>query len=130
MTIARTRTVRIGTDETTGVTIATTANSTTSELDWPGGDSATAEIMLWLKFTSTVTAGSVDVSIRTRQNTGGADFGDANPLLVSVPPINGTQNIYLGRFWVPRYGTLRVLNNATGANITNTLLVEEKIVYS
>lgn len=130
MTIARTRTARIGTDETTGVTIATTASSETTEIDWPGGDLAMTEIALWLKFTSTVTVGSVDIAIRTRQNTGGAAFGDKNPLTLSYPPINGTQNIYVGRFWVPRYGTIRVLNNATGANITNVLVVEEKIVYS
>lgn len=85
---------------------------------------------MWLKFTSTVTAGSVDVAIRTRQNTAGAAFGDVNPLTMSNAPINGTQNIYLGRFWTSRYGTLRVLNNATGANITNVLLVERKYVYS
>jgi hypothetical protein len=130
MTIARTRTVRIGTDETTGITIATTANSETSEIDWPAGDAAMAEIILWLKFTSTVTAGTVDISVRTRQNTAGAAFGDKNPITLSYAPINGTQNIYVGRFWVPRYGTIRVLNNATGANITNVLVVEEKIVYS
>lgn len=130
MTIARTRTVRIGTDETTGVTIATTANSETSEIDWAGNDTSVVELNLWLKFTSTVTAGSVDIAIRTRQNTSGAAFGDNNPLTVAYAPINGTQNIYVGRFWVSRYGTIRVLNNATGANATNVLVVEEKYVYS
>lgn len=130
MTIARTRTVRIGTDETTGVTIATTANSETSEIDWAGSDTAATEVLLWLKFTSTVTAGTVDVAIRTRQNTSGGAFGEVNPLTFAFAPINGTQNIYVGRFWVSRYGTLRVLNNATGANITNVLLVEEKLVYT
>lgn len=130
MTIAATRTVRIGTDETTGVTIANNANSETSEIDWPANDSSDVMLDLWLKFTSTVTAGTVDVAIRTRQITGGAAFGDVNPLTVSVAPINGTQNVYLGRFAVPRYGTLRVLNNATGANITNVLLTERRIVYS
>ena len=130
MAIARTRTVQIGTDETTGVTIATTANSETSEIDWAGNDTSAVEINLYLKFTSTVTAGTVDVEIRPRQASGGAAFGDVSTQKVSIAPINGTQNVFVGRFWVGRYGTLRVVNNATGANATNVLLVEEKFVYS
>lgn len=130
MSIARTRTVRIGTDETTGVTIANNANSETSEIDWPANDTSVVEVNLWLKFTSTVTAGSIDIEILTRQNTSGAAFDDNNPFKVSYAPINGTLTIYVGRFWVSRYGTIKVTNNATGANATNVLVVEEKYVYS
>ena len=130
MAIAATRTARIGTNETTGVTIATTANSETTEIDWAGNDTSMVEVDLWLKFTSTVTVGTVDIAIRTRQITSGAAFGDVNPLTFSFAPINGTQNIYVGRFPVSRYGTIRVLNNATGANITNVLVSERKYVIS
>lgn len=130
MAITRTRTVRIGTDETTGSTIANNATAETTEIDWLGGDAADAEVNLYLKFTSTVTAGFVDIELIPRQATGGAGFSSLNPFKTSIPPINGTQSVYVGRFPVPRYGTIKVTNNATGASATNVLVVEERFTYT
>lgn len=123
MAIAITDVVALGTDESTGITIANNATSTSSELDVGGGANTLLEIEPMLKFTSTVTAGLVIVTIQPRRVTGGGDFGDASPLVFSVAPINGTRRVWLGRFsaaW--RYCTVACLNSATGANVTNLFI--------
>lgn len=121
MTVARTAGVFIGTDETTGVTIATTANSTSSEIDLLGDNASEGWIQLYLKFTSTVTAGSMDVVIYPSRVTTKA-YPDQAPIVASFAPISGTQSIYCGQFRVSRYMTAKVTNNATGANATNVTL--------
>lgn len=121
MTVAQSTGVFLGTDETTGVTIATTATTTSSEIDLLGGTASEGEILLYLKFTSTVTAGTVDVKLYPSRVTGQA-YSDQAPIVASFAPINGTQKIFLGLFKIGRYMTASVNNNATGANITNTTL--------
>jgi len=121
MSVARSAGVFVGTDETTGVTIATTANSTSSEIDLLGNDTSEGWIQLYLKFTSTVTAGTMDVVLYPSRVTGQA-YADSAPTVVSIAPINGTIKFYAGQFKVSRYMTAKVTNNATGANATNVTL--------
>lgn len=123
MTIAIADVVAIGTDETTGATIANNATSTSGELDLAGAADTLVEVDVFLKFTSTVTAGLLVVTLQPRRATGGGDFGDASPLVFSAPPINGTRRVWLGRVSLnARYATVAVLNSATGANATNVFV--------
>ncbi len=110
----------LGTDETTGVTIATTATTTSSEL---AAASTTAEawINLYLKFTSTVTAGTVDVRLWSGRITA-QSYSDLAPVVGSYVPTNGTQKIFVGSFTVGQFVYASVTNNATGANATNVTL--------
>lgn len=129
MTIARSTGVFIGTDETTGVTIATTATTTSSEIDILGDNASDGELDLYVKFTSTVTAGTIDVAIWPSRLTTKA-YPDQAPLVLSVAPINGTQSVFIGRFKTARFMTASVKNNGTGANATNVLLAYELFKYS
>ncbi len=125
MTIARSAGVLIGTDETTGVTIGNNATTSSSETDILGADDCVGEINLFLKFTSTVAVGTVDVSLYHSRVAGQA-YSEKPILVASVAPINGTQkvqcNVPYKRLEVGRYITASVKNNATGANITNVLV--------
>jgi len=129
MTIARSTGVFLGTDETTGVTIANNTTTTSSEIDLLADNASDGEVDLFLKFTSTVTAGTIDVAIwPSRLIT--KSYPDQAPLVMSVAPINGTQSIFIGRFKAARYMTASVRNNATGANATNVLLGYELFKYT
>ena len=121
MSVLESAGVFIGTDETTGVTIATTATTTSSEIDMFGGTTSEGWINLFLKFTSTVTAGTMDVKLFPSRVTGQA-YSDQAAIIASWAPINGTQKIFLGQFQIGRFMTASVTNNATGANATNVLL--------
>lgn len=129
MTVARSAGVLLGTDETTGVTIATTASTSSSEKDFLGDDTSDGEVNIFLKFTSTVTAGSVDVYLSGSRITG-QNYTDVPQLIGSVAPINGTQKVYLGRFPISRYSVAKVTNAATGANATNVTLGYELFKYN
>jgi hypothetical protein len=129
MTIARSTGVFLGTDETTGITIANNATSTSSELDLLGDNASDGEIDLFLKFTSTVTAGTLDVTIYPSRLTT-KTYPDEAPLILSVVPINGTKSVFIGRFKVARFMNASVKNNATGANATNVLLGYELFKYT
>lgn len=123
MAIAITDVVALGTDETTGVTISNNATTTSSELDIAGAADTIVEVDVYLKFTSTVTAGLIVVTIQPRRATGGGDFGDASPLVFSAAPINGTRRVWLGRVSLnARYCTVSALNSATGASATNVFI--------
>jgi|SRR5579859_5444064 len=121
MTVSRTTGVFIGTDETTGVTIANNATTTSSEIDILGNNTSEGWFMLYLKFTSTVTAGTLDVTLYSGRVTG-QDYADQAPLVASWAPINGTQKIQIGIFKATRFMVGAVKNNATGASATNVLL--------
>ncbi|MDE2095651.1 MAG: hypothetical protein KGL39_00210 [Patescibacteria group bacterium] len=123
MAIARSRGALIGTDETTGVTLAnngtayTNAGSVTTDIDMLGDDKSIGDVWLYVVFTSTVTAGTLDLTISSHRNTA-LGYVKTNPD-VQIAPINGTQKIPLGKRPCERYLAVKALNNATGANITN-----------
>lgn len=120
MAIARSTGAFIGTDESTGATIANNATEIGSEVDVLGDDASAGDLELFLVFTSTVIAGTVDVRINKRRVTGQAY--QKTSFERSVAPINGTQKIPLGRVPASRYMSVDVRNNATGANATNVFV--------
>jgi hypothetical protein len=118
--IARTTLAFIGTDESTGDTITNNSTDTGSEVDVLGDNTSVGEVELYLVFTSTVTAGSLDVTVNKRRVT-----GQAYAKLVAdfaIAPISGTQKVPLGRFAASRYMNVTVKNNATGASATNVFV--------
>jgi hypothetical protein len=121
VTVARSSGVFLGTDETTGVTIATTATTTSSQIDMLADDTSEGWMHLYLKFTSTVAVGSIDVKLIYSRVTG-QNYADDAVVVGSVVPISGTKKVYLGQFPVGRYMQASVTNNATGANATNVTL--------
>ena len=121
MTVAQSTGVFIGTDETTGVTVANNTTTTSSEIDLLGGTTFLGEANLFLKYTSTVTAGTIEVTLYPSRVTGQA-YADVAPQVLIIPPINGTQKVYIARFPVGRYMNATVKNNATGASATNVTL--------
>lgn len=121
MTVARAVGTYFGTSETVGVTIANGATQTGSEVDMFGNAFSEGWIFLYLYYTSTVTAGSLDVSLFYGR-TAGNEAEAQSPLVASYVPINGSQMIFIGRFSAGRYMIGQVKNNATGANATNVTL--------
>jgi|ERR1700722_2849870 len=133
MTIAHSYGVLFGTSESSGVTIANNASNLSSEVDLFGADTFTGEINLFLVFTSTVTAGTMDVSLFGSRGTT-LEYTNLIPLVGSYSPISGTQKIQVNPPWsrlpVSRYVKGQVLNNATGASATNVFLGYELWLYS
>lgn len=131
MTIARSVVALLGTSESAGVTIATTATSTGSEIDLYGGDGFTGEVNVYLAFTSTVTAGTIDLSLQFSR-VPGTPYTTV-PLIYSIAPINGSiLALVTPTFRIPvaRRVTASVKNNATGANATNVFVGVELWLYS
>jgi hypothetical protein len=123
MGIARTTVALVGTDETTGLTIASAATNTAVELDLLGDDTSTGILDLYLVATSTVTAGSIDVTVNSRRLTG--QPYKARAAQWSISPINGTLRLSLGSIRATRFVQVDVFNNATGANLTNVSVLAE-----
>jgi hypothetical protein len=121
MTVARTSAFFFGTSETVGVTIANNATQTGSQVDVLGNNTSEGWLFLYLYYTSTVTAGSLDESLFTGQDTG-QTAQDQAPLAASIVPINGTQKIQLTTFPAARFMIGQTKNNATGASATNVSL--------
>jgi hypothetical protein len=128
MAIARSNVALLGTDETTGDTIANNATDNGSEVDVLGDNTSAGELEVYIVFTSTVAVGTLDITVNKRDHTTqaykklSADF--------SIAPINGTQKIPLGRFSASRYMQVDVKNNATGANATNVFVGGELFKFS
>lgn len=128
MPIARSTGAFLGTDESTGVSISNNATSTGSEVDVLGDNTSAGDLDVFLVFTSTVTAGSLDIKINRHRVTGG---GYNNPTSqFSYSPINGTGKYYLGRMPAGRYMSANVTNNATGASATNVAVLYTLFKYS
>lgn len=123
MGLARSTGSFLGTDETTGVTIANNASSAGSEVDVLGDNASAGDVNLYIRFTSTVTVGSLDVTVNRNRVTGGAYSQPSAQF--SVTPINGTGKYYLGRVPAARFMLVSVLNNATGASATNVSILYE-----
>jgi hypothetical protein len=125
VTVARSTSVLIGTTwPSTGATIANNATSTSSELDAFGNNSSEGWFEPYLAFTSTVTAGTLDVTIQ-RAPTTGNEVTSQVQVIASYAPINGSQSIDLQQQPASRFATWSVKNNATGASATNVVLITE-----
>jgi len=121
MGIARTSGFLIGTSSTVGDTIANGASDTgLGIVDLLGNDTSIGEADLYLYATSTVTVGTIDVYFNKQQESGGTVL-NATPDL-QITPINGTVKYFLGRISVGRYFGAKIINNATGASLTNVSL--------
>jgi hypothetical protein len=131
MSIARSTGALLGTDESTGVTLANNATNTGAVTDMLGDNTSSGIIWLYLVFTSTVTAGDVDIRLNAarRLNSGTEEYVKVN-YESKVAPINGALKIPLGPRPCPRYLSVDVLNNATGQNITNLAVLYELEKYS
>ncbi len=123
MTIARSTFAFVGTDETTGVTLTNTTTTTYTQVDVLGDNTSAGEVELYLAFTSTVTAGTLDVTVNKHWVTGGTEQKLAPDF--SIAPINGTQLIPLGRISAARFMTVTAHNNGTGASVTNLSVLGE-----
>jgi hypothetical protein len=128
MGIARTTVALVGTDETTGLTIASAATNPAVELDLLGDDTSTGILDLYLVATSTVTAGSIDITFNSRRLTGQPYKARAAQWTVS--PVNGPLRLFLGSIRAPRFAQVDVLNNATGANLTNVSVLGDLTKFS
>jgi hypothetical protein len=128
MGFARSTVALLGTDATTGVTIANTATTTGSTFDAIGNDTSDADGIFYLCITSTVTVGTIDVKINS-QNTSSTTYSKV-AFEFSILPTNGTQRIPLGRRAIGRYLNVEVRNNATGASATNVTVLCEIVKVS
>lgn len=122
MAITRTTGAFIGTDETSGQAIASSATYTGAETDVMGDNASVGDLWLYAVITSTVTSGSLDITLNNRRVSGQAY---ARPAISrSVPPVNGTQKVPLGKLPASRYMAVVVTNNSTGASATVAVLYE------
>ena len=133
MAITRSTGALLGTDESTGVSVASNAMvATTSantgganannDVDVLGDNTSVGDLWLYAVVTSTVTAGSLDITINNRRLSGQAYARTG--ISRSLAPTNGTQKIPLGRIPASRYMAVSCLNNATGASATVAVLFE------
>ena len=129
MPVAVVQKVFLGTSESTGITIANNATSTSSEIDVLGNDTTEGRIRVFLKYTGTVAAGSIQVTFYPSRVTG-QPYAAQAPVNFTVNPINGTQSIFLGDLMTSRYMTATVFNNAVGASLTNVFLAVQAIQES
>lgn len=134
MALARSAGVFIGTDETTGVTVSNNTTTSPSETDMLGDDTSTGYLFLYVKFTSTVTGGTLDLKISGSRVSGQA-YTDAAPVIWSIPPISGTQKVDIARLmggplWIGRRVTVSITNSATGASATNVTVGYELVKVS
>jgi len=126
MAIARSRGALIGTDETTGVSVAanatvyTSGGSSTTDVDILGDDTSVGDTWIYAVFTSTANGGTMDITVSPHRNTG-KGYTKINPE-VQIPIINGTQMVPLGKRPAERYMAAKALNNG-GSAVTNFSLL-------
>ena len=126
MPVARSAKVIIGTDETTGVTIADAATETSSEVDLLGDDISMGQANFYVKKTGTGTTAS---GLRVRilpSRISGQNYDDQPPAanIITKTPVSGTENIFLGTFIVSRFAVVEV-RNTSGASMTNVFVAAE-----
>lgn len=123
MSIARSTIALLGTDESTGVTIANNATTNGSEVDVLGDDTSSGALNLFLVYTSGASTGSLDVRINPRR-VSGQSYAARNFQWTQTP--NGVgDKLFLGTVQASRYMTADVKNNATGASATNVAVLGE-----
>lgn len=121
MTVALVTGFLIGTSDTAGDTIANNAVDTGTEKDILGNATSEGWLNLYLAFTSTVTAGTMDLVI-FRSRVTGVSYQDDPVIVYSAVPKSGTKKIYVANFPASRFMIAQVTNNATGASATNVVV--------
>lgn len=129
MGVTTSQSVLLGTNETTGVTIANNTTTTSSETDCLASSTAEGWCFIYQKFTSTVAVGSMDTKLYPSR-VASAPYLATAPIISSTVPINGTQSVYPFYQQIDRLNTGAVTNNATGANLTNVLLAINVFIES
>ena len=122
MAITRSTGAFIGTDESTLQSISNNATQTGSEVDVLGDNASVGDVWLYAVITSTVTSGSIDITINNRRVSGQAYSRPS--LSRSITPTNGTQKIPMGKMPCSRYMNATITNTATGASCSVALLYE------
>jgi hypothetical protein len=110
----------VGTDESTLQSISNNATYNGSEVDLLGDNSSAGDVEVYAAITSTVTAGTIDVTLN-RRRVSSQSYKQLS-VTRSVAPTNGTQLLYLGCFRATRYWQTDVKNNATGASASVSVL--------
>ena len=132
MAVARSSVVMLGTDDTTGVTIATTATSADTEVDVLGNNTSLGYGNVFVKYTGTAAAGTLDVEVHHHRITA-QDYKDQIPVELkrTFVPINGTEKLLVFRM-IPlsRFMSVTVKNNAIGASVTNVFVGIELFAVS
>jgi hypothetical protein len=123
MAIARSMLAFLGTDESNGVTITSGTPYNGAEVDVLGSDAAFGKLNVYLVFTSTVIAGSLDVTLSPRRASG--QNYKARAAQWTVTPVNGQAKYFLGTVEAGRFMQGDVFNNGTGADATNVALLGE-----
>ena len=129
MTIVRDPVNVIGSESASGITVASGFHHTSAQQDALGDNKSVASLNLFVRFTSTVTTGTVDVSIFPIFDSGGPAYSDEAPLVLSVAPKNGTTsacvNLPASRLPTARFYEVDVFNNGTGVDLTDLFVGAE-----
>lgn len=132
MAVARTNGAFVGTNETTGATIAAGASEVGSQVDLLGDDTSFGEVQVFLIFTpaAVVTQGNVRVVLYDIWANAGNKYVKKDGII----NVNATgaaasqQKINLGRFKACRYGSGTVTNNTDKSLGTVALLYQREKV--
>ena len=129
MAIARSSAALLGTDESTGVTLANSTSTSSSLVDVLGDNTSVADVWLYAVLTCTVTTQILNLRFNPgrRANSGTEEYQKAN-FEVSIATTNGTQKIPLGKRPCPRYLAVdaqNAQNGGSGASITNLTILYE-----
>ncbi len=133
VTIARSTGALLGTDETTGVSLAAATPVTSSEVDILGDNTSSGVLNLYAVFTGTGLA-SFTVAVNARRLTGQGyvNYGTdgPNPVIIQVNlAVAGVAvKVFLGRFESPRYATVTVTNGPVA--LTNLAILYELVKTS
>lgn len=127
MAVARSTKVFIGTDESTGSTIADTASETSSEIDLLGDNISAGFAHFYAsKVSGTGTdASGLVIDIIPVRVTGGNAFDEQLPAAntKTYTTASGAEHIFLGTFLVPRFAKVTVTND-TGATLDISVFAE------
>lgn len=116
----------IGTNETTGVSLANAASSVSSIVDVLGPN---ADGMLWLSVNVTFPSSSGQLEITLEpQRTNGTDLRQP-AITIIISANNSTVNQEYGPFPIMRYDRIRVANNG-GGTFTNVAVIGTPVVYT
>lgn len=120
----------VGTNFSTGVSIATTVTTTGTVADILGDNASEGEVDLFLVYTFPNAAPTAGGTIQVKcypswDLTNGANAAATNaPILYAdVAVQNATHQVYIGTIRVSRFMTGVIINSATGQTITNAALL-------
>ena len=115
LVVARTTAALVGTSESSLTAVANNATATSAETDFLGNNTSECWVNEYFVLTSTVTAGTFDITFYPSR-VPGSPYATLATLIGSYAPISGTQDIFVGQARIARYMTAAVKNNATGAS--------------